>query len=149
MNLVRKLKLNNIISEDIFSVEERKVLDFIESNVSKLTLFKTEKNDFFMNSKGDCIIGTDIQSKLLGLRAIGFLDILESDFKLNIKNIQYLIEYFLMKKLNYKISANGIIAIISNREHTRRIFSQISTYSTRYMPADEVELYYKKQLNNK
>ena len=92
-NLLRRYKIHQITP--VLSKQELEIIDFIKNKINNLTEFKySDYPDslFYMNSEGECILEQDDKNERLYVRYYGFWEVLETKYKLDYIDIQFIIQ---------------------------------------------------------
>ena len=107
MNLIRKLKISDIVPVD-FTELEQGIIDLFNDKLSDLIIFIDESRPDeinYMKTDGTCIMQQDIKNHRLCIKYIGFWSVLESKFALTYTEIQILIQDMVGRAFNKNVSA--------------------------------------------
>ena len=134
MNLVRKLKISQIISIE-FTEIEISIIKFLNEKLSNLTIFVDESNPSkinYMKSDGSCIMQHNTKSDIFWVRYEGFWNVLESLYSPYYSEIQNLLKCVLEKDFKLKVSA-PIIDVSGFKTDVELAFKRKITKSNDYL----------------
>ncbi len=107
MNIVRKLKINNI-TPTILTNEEDIVLNFIYSCLSNLQTHTHEwypNSIFYMNSDGEYMLEYHKEYNIMGISRSRCWDKLVNIFNIKESDVEDILKYTIEQKLNIKINS--------------------------------------------
>jgi hypothetical protein len=141
MNLVRKLKINNI-TPITFSQNEQGVIDFVESKIKNLIPFKekiekinqfrcvgdTLKDSlYYINTKGECILNClycQDDDIIMLVKDKNFWKSLSLTHHLTNPEIEYVLKYFLEKEFKIKFYAITRWVSKTNQQEAEKLYKE-------------------------
>ena len=106
MNLIRKLKISDIVPVD-FTESEQFIIDLFNDKLSDLIIFIDESrpNEInYMKPDGSRIMQLDNKSKKLWIRFDGLWEVLKIKFSMEHSDIQILVKYMVERSFKIKVS---------------------------------------------
>ena len=106
MNLIRKLKISDIVPVE-FSELEQGIIDLFNDNLSDLVVFIDESKPDeinYMKSDGTFIMQQDNKNHILRVRNDGFWSVLKFYFGFTNIDIEIIMKSMIEKTLKYKVS---------------------------------------------
>ena len=110
MNLIRKLKISDIVAVEFTEIEQE-IIDLFKNNLSDLIIFVDDSKPDeinYLKSDGTFIIQQDNKSDMLWIRYDGFWEVLYLNYKLNHFDIKILMKYMIERILKQNISVSSI-----------------------------------------
>ena len=101
MNLIRKLKISDIVAVEFTEIEQE-IIDLFKNNLSDLIIFVDDSKPDeinYLKSDGTFIIQQDNKSDMLWIRYDGFWEVLYLNYKLNHFDIKILMKYMIERIL--------------------------------------------------
>ena len=112
MNLIRKLKISEIVPVD-FTEEELEIIKLFDDNLKDLTIFIQDGYPLRINymKNGSWIMQQDIENVILLVRYQGFWEVLDYKFGMRYIDIQILMKSMIERTFNQKVVTPSAIGL--------------------------------------